>query len=101
MAQREKSTAHALPAPPGGAVSHRLWFADARNHHVDVESSFPAVGRASIDIMMAAWTPRSYVPREHRRHAEALAGLALDGARPPSVKTRKNRRRIDASTPGP
>ncbi len=93
--QREKLTAHALPAPAGGAVSHRLSFADARNHYVDVESSFPTVGRASIEIMMAVWTPGSYVLREYSRHVEALAAFAPDGARLPSVKTRKNRWRID------
>lgn len=90
----EKAGARALPAPPGGAVLHRLSFAEARNHYVDVESSFPTRGRASIEIMMAVWTPGSYLVREYSRHVEALAAFAPDGARLPAVKTRKNRWRV-------
>ncbi len=71
-APHEKKAARALPSPPGGAVSHRLSFADARNHYVDVESTFPTGGRASIDIMMAVWTPGSYLVREYSRHVEGL-----------------------------
>jgi len=93
-ARRDQSAPRALPSPPGGAVSHRLSFADARNHYVGVESSFPTGGRASIDLMMAVWTPGSYVVREYSRHVEALEAFAPDGARLPAVKTRKNRWRI-------
>ena len=49
---------------------------------------------ASIELMMAVWTPGSYLIREYERHVEALT--AADPARAPLAveKTRKNRWRV-------
>jgi predicted metalloprotease with PDZ domain len=83
------------PAPsPARAIAHRLSFRGARNHHVDVEASFPTEGRASVELMMAVWTPGSYLVREYSRHVEGLTALAPDGARLATTKTRKNRWRV-------
>jgi predicted metalloprotease with PDZ domain len=90
-----ETAAPPAPAPsPARAISHRLSFREARNHYVDVEASFPSEGRASVELMMAVWTPGSYLVREFSRHVEALTALAPDGARLPVVKTRKNRWRV-------
>ncbi|HWM86483.1 MAG TPA: hypothetical protein VNO33_11610, partial [Kofleriaceae bacterium] len=83
-----------LALPAGGAVAHRLSFAEARNRYVDIESVFPTGGAAALDLMMAVWTPGSYLVREYSRHIEALAASAPDGARLSVEKTRKNRWRV-------
>jgi predicted metalloprotease with PDZ domain len=90
------------PAPSGpaltdggsGVIAHRLSFPEARNHYVEIESVFPTAGRADLDLMMAVWTPGSYLVREYSRHVEALAAFGPDGARLPATKTRKNRWRV-------
>ena len=79
------------PPPAGAQVSHRLSFAEARNRYVVVESRFPASGAATVELMMAVWTPGSYLVREYSRHVESLAVAAPDGAALAAVKTRKNR----------
>lgn len=52
------------PTGAGPAVVHRVRFPDARNHHVDAESVFPTGGRASLALLVAVWTPGSYLVRE-------------------------------------
>jgi predicted metalloprotease with PDZ domain len=82
-------------APPAGAlVSHRLSFGEARNRYVLVESRFPASGRPTVELMMAVWTPGSYLVREFSRHVESLVAVGPDGAALDLVKTRKNRWRV-------
>jgi predicted metalloprotease with PDZ domain len=77
------------------AISHRLTFPAAANHYLDVESTFPA-GGDSIEVMMAVWTPGSYLIREYARHIEGLEALTTTGEPLDVAKTRKNRWRIDA-----
>src|SRR5688500_5213603 len=72
-------------------IRYTLSFPAPHTHYVDVEASYPSGGRPSIDLMMAVWTPGSYLIREYARHVEALT--AADPARTalPVEKTRKNR----------
>lgn len=76
-------------------ITYRLSFPAAVNHYLDVDATFPADGE-SIEVMMAVWTPGSYLVREYARHIEGLEALTITGAPLEVVKTRKNRWRIDA-----
>ena len=75
-------------------IRYTVSFPAPHTHYVEVEASYPTEGRPSIDLMMAVWTPGSYLIREYERHVEALT--AADQARAPLAveKTRKNRWRV-------
>jgi predicted metalloprotease with PDZ domain len=75
-------------------IRYTVSFPAPHTHYLEVEASYPTEGRASIDLMMAVWTPGSYLIREYERHVEALT--AADPARTPLAvqKTRKNRWRV-------
>lgn len=88
-----------LPIAPAFAqtpepIRYIVTFPAPHTHYVDVEASYPTEGRPSIDLMMAVWTPGSYLIREYERHVEAFT--AADPARAPLAveKTRKNRWRV-------
>ena len=89
----------ALCATPASAQSlepirYTVSFPALHTHYVEIEASIPTDGRPQIDLMMAVWTPGSYLVREYARHVEALT--AADPARVPLrvEKTRKNRWRV-------
>jgi predicted metalloprotease with PDZ domain len=75
-------------------IRYNVSFPAPHTHYVEVEASFPTEGRPQIDLMMAVWTPGSYLIREYARHVEALT--AADPSRAPLAieKTRKNRWRV-------
>ncbi len=79
---------------PADAITYTLRFPDAARHYVDVEASYPAAGQKRIELMMAVWTPGSYLVREYARHVEGLEVVSPAGVSAP-VKTRKNRWAID------
>lgn len=84
----------AQPAAADAAIRYTLRFPDAARHYVDVEASYPTGGQRRIELMMAVWTPGSYLVREYARHVEAVEVMAPAGTATP-VKTRKNRWAID------
>ncbi len=84
------------PALAQDAISYRVTFPAATNHYLDVEATFPA-GDESVEVMMAVWTPGSYLVREYARHIEGLEALTATGEPLDVAKTRKNRWRIDAA----
>jgi predicted metalloprotease with PDZ domain len=63
-------------------------------HYVEVELLAPAAGRQDVELMMAVWTPGSYLVREFARNVEAVAAETAEGAALPLEKTRKNRWRV-------
>ena len=76
------------------AIAYTLRFPDAARHYVDVEASYPTGGARRIELMMAVWTPGSYLVREYARHVEGVEVIAPAGAAAP-FKTRKNRWAVD------
>jgi predicted metalloprotease with PDZ domain len=76
------------------ALTYTLRFPDAARHYVDVEATYPTAGQARLELMMAVWTPGSYLVREYARHIEGLEVLEPAGVAAP-VKTRKNRWAIE------
>jgi predicted metalloprotease with PDZ domain len=63
-------------------------------HYVEVELIAPSAGRAALDLMMAVWTPGSYLVREFARNVESVAAETFAGTSLPVEKTRKNRWRV-------
>ncbi len=86
-----------LAAPAGAqtrdAIRYTLRFPAPQTNYVDVEAIVPTDGRALVEMMMAVWTPGSYLVREYARNVEAVTAAA--GGRALAVeKTAKNRWRI-------
>jgi len=85
-----------VPDPPveprgtGRAIEHTLRFEDAQNHYFSVESVFPAEGE-ELELMLAVWTPGSYLVREYARHFENVRATDLEGNPLTLEKVRKNR----------
>ena len=78
-------------------IRYTVSFPAPQTHYVEIEASYPTEGKPQIDLMMAVWTPGSYLIREYERHVEALT--AADHARAPLAveKTRKNRWRVSTN----
>jgi predicted metalloprotease with PDZ domain len=75
------------------AIKYTLRFPAPQTNYVEVEALVPTEGRPAIDLMMAVWTPGSYLIREYERHVEGVQ--AKEGTRAlPIEKTVKNRWRI-------
>lgn len=84
------TTAAAQPPEP---IRYTVRFPAPHTHYIEVEASVPAAGTAHVELMMAVWTPGSYLVREYERHVERVAATA--GGRAVSVeKTAKNRWRV-------
>ena len=74
---------------------YTLRFPSPRTHYVEVEAVVPTDGREQIEMMLAVWTPGSYLVREYARHLEQVEASSRDGVLLPVEKTRKNRWRIE------
>jgi predicted metalloprotease with PDZ domain len=76
-------------------IAYTLRFPAPETHYVEVEASVPAA-QPSVELMMAVWTPGSYLVREYERHVEQVEARGPDGAALAVTKTRKNRWRVEA-----
>lgn len=86
------------PAPtaaPLEAIGYTLSFPAPHTHYVEVEASVPTGRKPSVELMMAVWTPGSYLVREYERNVENLSASATGGGTLAVAKTRKNRWRIE------
>jgi predicted metalloprotease with PDZ domain len=88
-----------MPEP----ISYLLRFPAPQTHYVEVEARIPTGGRAEVELMMAVWTPGSYLVREYSRNVEDVSAATATGGNGepggpgeplPAVKTLKNRWRI-------
>ena len=89
----------AVPAGPALAqsaepITYTLRFPAPHTHYVSVEASVPTGGRPQIELMMAVWTPGSYLVREFARHVEAVTARTPTGEPLRVEKSRKNRWRV-------
>lgn len=80
-----------MPEP----ISYTLRFPAPQTHYVEVEAVYPTGGRPEIELMMAVWTPGSYLVREYSRNVEEVHATGEAGAPLPVEKTSKNRWRIE------
>ncbi len=83
------------PRAPGmDAIEYTLSFEAAHAHYVEVQAIFPTGERPTIELMMAVWTPGSYLVREYSRHVEGLGAQTLAGSALRVDKHAKNRWRV-------
>ncbi len=75
-------------------VRYTLSFPAPHTHYLEVEAVYPTGRRPQVELMMAVWTPGSYLVREYQRHVENLSATA-DGKALAVSKPAKNRWRID------
>ena len=75
-------------------IRYTLSFPAPHTHYVDVTAAVPTGRRADVELMMAVWTPGSYLVREYARNVEAVTASGPDG-RPLDVdKSKKNHWRV-------
>ena len=84
------------PAPPALAqpvepIAYTVRFPAPHTHYVTIDARVPTGGRPEVELMMAVWTPGSYLIREFARHVEGVTARTLNGGRLPVEKSRKNR----------
>jgi predicted metalloprotease with PDZ domain len=77
-------------APP---IRYTLSFPAPQTHYVEVDAEVPTSGAPSIELMMAVWTPGSYLVREYSRHVEGVTAEA-GGLSRVVEKVAKNRWRV-------
>jgi predicted metalloprotease with PDZ domain len=81
------------PASTQTEVRYTLSFPAPHTHYVEVAASVPTRGRQEIELMMAVWTPGSYLVREYERNVEAVA-VSAGGRSLAVTKSEKNRWRV-------
>jgi predicted metalloprotease with PDZ domain len=81
----------AMPEP----ISYTLRFPAPQTHYVEVEALVPTDGLPAIELMMAVWTPGSYMVREFSRNVEEVTAASETGEPLPISKTSKNRWRVE------
>jgi predicted metalloprotease with PDZ domain len=72
-------------------VSYAVRFPAPHTHYAVVDATIPTDGRDRVELMMAVWTPGSYLVREFARHVEALTAHSPDGEPLRVEKSQKNR----------
>lgn len=83
-------------APAG--IDYVIDLDDALNHYVDVTlTSRPTAEQTPL--MMATWTPGSYLVREYARHLDRVQARDEDGNPLPIEKVSKNRWLVDTPDP--
>ena len=81
----------AQTAPP---IRYTINFPAPQTHYVDVTATVPTAGRADVDLMMAVWTPGSYLVREYARNVEAVSAVGANGRVLDVDKSKKNHWRV-------
>ncbi|HKU62321.1 MAG TPA: PDZ domain-containing protein [Gemmatimonadales bacterium] len=83
-----------LRAQQPDAIRYTVRIPAPATHYLEVEASYPTAGKAAVDLMMAVWTPGSYLVREFARHVEQVRARNPSGQALALEKTRKNRWRV-------
>lgn len=81
-------------AQPPAPIRYTVRFPEPQTHIAEIEAVYPTDGRADVDLMMAVWTPGSYLVREYARNVGGLSATDARGRSLNLVKTRKNRWRV-------
>ena len=75
-------------------IRHTVRFPAPGSHYAEIEALVPTGGAESLEMMMAVWTPGSYLVREYAQQIDALTASGTDGTARVITKTAKNRWRI-------
>ena len=87
------SSTVALPQS-GEPIKYTLRFPAPHTHYVEVEAAVPTGGNPQVELMMAVWTPGSYLVREYARNVEGVSAQTPDHQPLRVDKSRKNRWRV-------
>ena len=71
-------------------LTYTVDLADVRNHYISVHVNVPSPEKET-ELMMAVWTPGSYLVREYARHIDSMTVETADGESLPFEKIKKNR----------
>src|SRR5262245_7125107 len=91
------SAAAQTPAEP---IRYTVSFPGPHTHYMEVAATVPTERRADVELMMAVWTPGSYLVREYERNVENVSASAPDGRPLAVVKSDKNRWRVTTGGAG-
>jgi predicted metalloprotease with PDZ domain len=75
-------------------IRYTVSFPAPHTHYMDVSAVFPTGGRADVELMMAVWTPGSYLVREYARNIENVRATGAGGRALAVEKSDKNRWRV-------
>ena len=82
-----ETEAWAQSKSPG--VNYTVDLSDAKNHYLTITVDVPVKGKTT-EMMMAVWTPGSYLVREYARHIDSIE-VTSEGKKLDFEKSRKNR----------
>ena len=84
----------AMAQTTAAPIRYTLRFPEPQTHYVEVAAVYPTGGQPAVELMMAVWTPGSYMVREYSRHVEAVTAANPAGRALEVDKTDKNRWRV-------
>ena len=90
MTHAETAAAQTAAEP----LRYTLSFPAPQTHYMEVSVSVPTERRPEVELMMAVWTPGSYLVREYERNVENVTAASADGRSLGVVKSDKNRWRV-------
>jgi predicted metalloprotease with PDZ domain len=90
MTHAESAAAQTAAEP----LRYTLSFPAPHTHYLEVSAAVPTDRRPEVELMMAVWTPGSYLVREYERNVEAVTAAGPDGRALTVVKSDKNRWRV-------
>jgi predicted metalloprotease with PDZ domain len=79
---------------PAEPIRYTVSFPAPQTHYIEVSAVVPTARRPEVELMMAVWTPGSYLVREFSRHVEAVTAVGTDGKALAVEKSDKNRWRV-------
>lgn len=88
---------HATPASAQTSaepIRYEVSFPAPQTHYVEVSATVPTARRADVELMMAVWTPGSYLVREFSRQVEGVTAAGPDGRPLVVEKSDKNRWKV-------
>lgn len=88
--QQESGLENEKPVEELKPIEYVVDLSDSKNHYVTVTMIAEPDGD-NTELMMAVWTPGSYLVREYARHIDSVEALSEKGKPLVYEKTRKNR----------
>ncbi|HVT57682.1 MAG TPA: PDZ domain-containing protein [Thermoanaerobaculia bacterium] len=76
-------------------IGYTLRLPAPETHAIEVEARFPTGGKSRIELVMAVWTPGSYLLREFSRQIEEVTAQTERGEPLRAEKTHKNRWQLE------
>jgi predicted metalloprotease with PDZ domain len=82
-------------AQPPAPIAYTVSIGAPSTHVADVEATFPTEGRASIDVMMAIWSPGFYKIEDYATRVQVVGARTPDGAPLAVEQPLKNHWRVE------